>query len=47
MTNRSAIILASVIVLALIIDRILNSGDATLFLLRKMFDLVEYLAFWR
>ncbi|MFM2389412.1 MAG: hypothetical protein RLZZ437_967 [Pseudomonadota bacterium] len=47
MSNRAAIILASVIILALILDRVLNAGNATMFILRKLFDLVEYLAFWR
>jgi hypothetical protein len=46
-SNRAAIILASVIILALILDRVLNAGNATMFILRKLFDLVEYLAFWR
>ncbi|MGL4320113.1 MAG: glyceraldehyde-3-phosphate dehydrogenase [Paracoccaceae bacterium] len=47
MSNRAAIILASVVIGALLLDRILNAGDATMFMLRKMFDLVEYIAFWR
>ncbi|MCU0801801.1 MAG: glyceraldehyde-3-phosphate dehydrogenase [Rhodobacteraceae bacterium] len=47
MSNRSAIILACVIILALVLDQVLNAGDATMFLLRKLFDLIEYLAFWR
>ena len=47
MTNTLAIVLACLIVLALIADQFLNGGDATLFLLRKIFDFVEYLAFWR
>jgi hypothetical protein len=46
-SNRSAIILACVIILALVLDQVLNAGDATMFLLRKLFDLIEYLAFWR
>jgi hypothetical protein len=36
-----------VIVIALVLDQVLNRGNATMFLLRKMFGLVEYLAFWR
>jgi hypothetical protein len=46
-TNTLAIVLACVIVVALIADQMLNSGTATMFMLRKMFDFVEYLAFWR
>jgi hypothetical protein len=46
-SNRTAIILASVIILALITDRMLNTGNVTMFLLRKLFDMIEYLAFWR
>lgn len=47
MTNKSAILLAGVIILALIVDRLLNDGTATLFMLRKLAGLVEYFAFWR
>lgn len=47
MSNRIAIIIAGVIVLALVTDRIFNTGDATMFLIRKIVDLIEYLAFWR
>ena len=47
MTNKAAIILAIVIILALVLDRVLNDGIATMFMLRKMVALVEELAFWR
>ncbi len=47
MTTKAAIILAGVIILALILDRVLNAGTATLFLMRKIVGLVEYAAFWR
>lgn len=47
MTTKAAIILAGVIILALILDAVLNAGAATMFLVRKMFGLVEYMTFWR
>jgi hypothetical protein len=46
-TNKAAIILAAVIILALVLDAVLNDSVATMFLLRKLFNLVEYIAFWR
>jgi hypothetical protein len=46
-TTKAAIILAAVIILALVLDQVLNDGTATLFTLRKLVGLVEYLAFWR
>jgi hypothetical protein len=45
-SNMMAIILGSLIVLAVIADQMFNAGAATMFLLRKMFILVEHLAFW-
>ena len=47
MTTKAAIILAGVIILALILDGVLNAGTATMFMVRKMVGLVEYMAFWR
>ncbi len=47
MTNTLAIILAGTILTGLILDQLLNTGTATMFLLRKLFDFIEYLAFWR
>jgi hypothetical protein len=47
LSNTMAIVLGGLIVAALIADQVFNAGDATLFLLRKMFLLVEHLAFWR
>ena len=47
MTTKAAIIIAGVVILALVLDRVLNDGLATMFLLRRLFKLVEYLAFWR
>lgn len=47
MTNTLAIVLGTIIVAALILDQVLNAGTATLFLLRKIFALIEYVSFWR
>jgi hypothetical protein len=47
MPTRFALSIAAVVVAAIIADRVLNGGEATLFLVRKLFDLVEYLSFRR
>jgi hypothetical protein len=47
LSNTMAIVLGCLIVATLIADQVFNAGDATMFLLRKMFLLVEHLAFWR
>ena len=47
MTNTLAISLGGIILLALGADAVLNDSAATLFLGRKLIDLIEYLAFWR
>ena len=47
MTDRIAVILALLIVAAVIADMALNGGHAMVFLLRKLEDLIEYLAVWR
>jgi uncharacterized membrane protein YobD (UPF0266 family) len=46
-TNTLAIVLGGIIVAALIFDQVTNAGNATMFLLRKIVDLVEYVSFWR
>lgn len=46
MTNRLAILLASLIIAALLLDQHLGTGHA-LALARRFIDLVEWLAFWR
>jgi hypothetical protein len=46
-TDRIALVLALIIVTAVIADVALNGGHAMLFLLRKLEDLIEYLAVWR
>jgi hypothetical protein len=47
LSNTMAIVLGSLIVVAMIADQVFNAGDATMFLLRKIFLLVEQLNFWR
>lgn len=47
MTNQLAIILGSMIVAAILGDFVLNNGEAVLFLSRKFFLLLDWIAFWR
>lgn len=47
MSNRVALVLLSLVLLASMIDFWLTGLSGTLFLARKFADLVEYLAFWR
>jgi len=47
MTNRLALTIFALIVVAILADQALNGGAAGVFLMRKFIDLVEYLSFWR
>ncbi|MCT4553686.1 MAG: hypothetical protein N4A53_03290 [Pelagimonas sp.] len=47
MTNRLALILGLFLSAALIVDVLLFGQDHLLFLGKKLFDLIEWLAFWR
>ena len=47
MTDRVAFGLALVVFAALGADFLLNQGIATMFLLRKLEDLIIYVSFWR
>lgn len=47
MNNMTALVLAVVIVFVTLLDVTLNAGLATTFLLRKLVDMVDYVAFWR
>lgn len=47
MTNRLAIILGVLILLAVGVDIARNDSAGLVFVLRKLLDLIEYLAFWR
>lgn len=46
-TDRLAIILGALVVLLIATDLLANGGEVSLFLARKMMDLMEYLIFWR
>lgn len=46
MTNLEAAWVAGLIFVAILADFILNSGAASLFLVFKLLDLVDYLKFW-
>ncbi|MFC3180415.1 hypothetical protein [Cypionkella sinensis] len=47
MTDRIALVLALLIAAAIGADVVLNSGAASVFLLRKLLDLVQYVMIWR
>ena len=47
MTNQIAIVLGIAVLGLLGLDFFVWQGGNTLFLLRKLADLIEYLAFWR
>ena len=47
MTNQIAITLGAIILIGLGLDWYLNDWMGTLFLSRKLADLIEWLAFWR
>ncbi len=47
MSDRFALVLAALIAGAVLLDLTVLQSGATLFLLRKLADFVEYLAFWR
>lgn len=47
MTNRIAFVMAGAIIAAILADAALNDSAATMFLLRKFVDLIEYVSFWR
>ena len=47
MTDRLALYLAGVIVVLILLDVALNETAALTFLLRKLVDMIEYVAFWR
>lgn len=47
MTNRLAIILGVLIVSTLAVDYAIYGSEHLLFLAKKMFELMDWLAFWR
>lgn len=47
MTNKIALFLFLILLLAGLADYLFNESIALLFMLKKFADFVEYLAFWR
>ncbi|TCP63261.1 hypothetical protein EV663_101529 [Rhodovulum bhavnagarense] len=47
MNNTTSIILLGSIALAFAIDYLFNGFSGSVFLARKLADLIEYMAFWR
>lgn len=47
MTDRIALILALTLIGLVVADLALNDGAELLFLMRKFFVFIEFLAFWR
>lgn len=47
MTNKIAIWLGLLLVLAVVADFLLFGGDNLLFLAKKLFELLDWVAFWR
>jgi hypothetical protein len=47
MTNQIAVVLGLLILAALALDAQLYEWSNTLFLARKLMDLIEWMAFWR
>lgn len=47
MTDRIALFLGLALIGLIVADLAANGGEALLFLMRKFFELIEFLAFWR
>ena len=47
MTNSLAFGLAALVLGGIALDLVLNGGNTFVFLAKKLFELIEYLAFWR
>ncbi|MGH1354210.1 MAG: hypothetical protein ACRBBS_03920 [Thalassovita sp.] len=47
MTNRIAFIMGLIIVALILLDINLNEGVYMIFLIKKFWVLIEYMAFWR
>lgn len=47
MSDRTALILALILLAAFLADLALSGGATSLFLLRKLSQLVQFLVFWR
>ncbi|WP_299776647.1 hypothetical protein [uncultured Roseobacter sp.] len=47
MTNRIALALGAIILLLVLVDVLLFGTDHLVFLGKKLFELIEWLSFWR
>ncbi|MDW3183954.1 MULTISPECIES: hypothetical protein [unclassified Roseobacter] len=47
MTNRIAIVLGTLLLLLLVVDVLLFGTEHLVFLGKKLFELIEWLSFWR
>lgn len=47
MSTKNTVILAALLAIAVGVDIIMFETYGTVFVLKKMMDLIEYLAFWR
>ena len=47
MTNRIAILLGLFLIAAIVADVMLYGNDHMIFLGKKLFELIEWIAFWR
>lgn len=47
MTNQIALWIGAAVLLALGLDALLNGAAGTVFALKKLVDLMEWIAFWR
>ncbi|MCA0996448.1 MULTISPECIES: hypothetical protein [Roseobacteraceae] len=47
MTNRFALWLAAILILAAVLDYLLFGSDHFIYLGRKVFNLLDWMAFWR
>ena len=47
MTNKIALWLGALILIALVLDIALQGGTGVIFLMSKLADMIEWMAFWR
>ena len=47
MTNRIAITLGALLLALIVVDMLIYGSEHIVFLGKKMFELIEWLAFWR
>lgn len=47
MTNRIALVLALIITGLIAADILLNDGSSVLFIMKKLWKLIDWMAFWR